>query len=353
MNQSIEQSHARRAPRKQRQRSEFAMERDRDMVARRAAGESLDSIGSSYGVSRERVRQIIQKVGGPSAKRAHIAAANVKAAAKQVERDMFASQYLAVARDLASRGQSLRNVVARLKAIDPKVDEELASSVLRDARIVFSQDWSEDFLSDSALVAAVWFAFGLDYQIPPDAALAVATLDEATIRDVSAALIDQGVDDVERARVLGVVAAARRFATDNAKVTLTGARYEAIRSEQLIAWSLNSTRGTHFWPPNRQTAMARFGGWSETLERAGLRKSKMGRAKGLLKYSAEEYHETAADFVAYADNEGLSTSVDRYAQWRLTERAVGSERPSSAALRNVFGSWSQAIRSAREVDSDA
>lgn len=353
MNQSIEESHTRRAPRKQRQRSELAMERDRDMVARRAAGESLDSIGSSYGVSRERVRQIIQKVGGPSAKQAHNAAAKVKAAAKQVEREMFASQYLSVARDLASKGQSLRNVVARLKAIDPKVDEELAGSVLRDARIVFSQDWSEDFLSDNALVAAVWFAFGLDYQIPPDAALAAATLDEATIRDVSAALMEQGVDDVERARVFGVIAAARKFATDNARVTLTGARYEALRSEQLIAWSLNSARGTHFWPPNRQTAMARFGGWSETLERAGLRKSKMGRAKGLLKYSAEDYHETAADFVAWADNQGVSTSVDRYAQWRSAEGAAGRERPSTAALRNVFGSWSQAIRSAREVVLDA
>lgn len=353
MNPSIEEPQTQKAPRKQRQRSELAMERDRDMVARRAAGESLDSIGSSYGVSRERVRQIIQKVGGPSAKQAHVAAANVKAAAKQVDREVFAAQYLSVARDLASKGRSLRSVVARLKAIDPKVDEDLASSVLRDARIVFSQDWSEDFLSDNALVAAVWFAFGLDYQIPPDAALAMATLDEATIRDVSAALVEQGVGDVERARVFGVIAAARHFATDNAKVTLTGARYEALRSEQLIAWSLNSARGTHFWPPSRQTAMARFGGWSETLERAGLRKSKLGRAKGLLKYSAENYHGAAADFVAWSDDKGVSTSVDRYAHWRSTEAAAGRERPSSAALRNVFGSWSQTIRSAREVDSDA
>lgn len=322
------------------------------MVARREAGESLDSIGSSYGVSRERVRQILQKVGGPTAKQAHTAAANAKAVEKQIQRGRFAERYLEVARGLASKGHSLRTVVARLKAIDPSIDEDLASSVLRDARIVFSQDWSEDFLSDTALVAAVLFAFGLDYQIPPDAALAAAALDETTIRDVTAALVEQGVNEEDRARVLGVIAAARRFAGDNAKVTLTGARYEALRKEQVIEWGLSSARGTHFWPPNRQTPMARFGSWSETLERAGLRKSKLGRAKGLLKYSPEEYHETVEDFVAWADRERTSTSVDRYADWRSTESSAGRERPSSAALRNVFGSWSQAIRSAREVAPD-
>lgn len=40
-------------------------QRARDMCERRAKGETLDSIGASYGVTRERVRQIIAKAGGP------------------------------------------------------------------------------------------------------------------------------------------------------------------------------------------------------------------------------------------------------------------------------------------------
>lgn len=42
-------------------------ERDAAMVARYAAGETLDAIGQSFGITRERVRQIIAKVGGASA----------------------------------------------------------------------------------------------------------------------------------------------------------------------------------------------------------------------------------------------------------------------------------------------
>src|SRR5690606_14666091 len=40
--------------------------RAQDMCERRAAGETLDQIGRAYGVTRERVRQIIKAAGGPT-----------------------------------------------------------------------------------------------------------------------------------------------------------------------------------------------------------------------------------------------------------------------------------------------
>lgn len=42
-------------------------ERDIDIVRRRAAGETLDVIGTSHGITRERVRQILIARGGPTA----------------------------------------------------------------------------------------------------------------------------------------------------------------------------------------------------------------------------------------------------------------------------------------------
>lgn len=322
--------------------------RDQDMVYRRALGESLESIGASYGVSRERVRQIVAKAGGPTAQEAREAALRAKADEEGERRNAFAAEYLPVARQLAAKGNSRRDVIARLKAIDPSIDGVLASSVLREARIVFAQDWANDYTSDRALVAAVWFLFGLDYQIPPDSSLAVRTLDSALISELTVLLDEQGVSDVERARVLGVIAAAQHFAAENPKVSLTGARYGTLRNKQIASWGLKSAKGTHYWPPTRQTVMARFGGWSEALEKVGLRRSKLGRSKGLLKYTADEYQSAAEDFVTWADSRKITPSTDRYREWRDEQAGEARERPSGAALRNIFGSWSQAMRSARE-----
>lgn len=330
-----------------------ASKRDNDMVYRRSLGESLESIGESYGVSRERVRQIIVKAGGPTAQDAHTAARAVRAADEQRERDAFAAQYLLIARELASKGTSRRDVIARLKAIDPSIDEAIASSVLRKARIVFAQDWMDDFMSDRLLVAAVWYLFGLDYQIPADPSLAVKKLDHALISELTEALARQGVHELERARVLGVIAAAQHFATENPKVSITGARYGALRKKQIGAWGLESARGTHYWPPTKQAAMARFGGWSETLLRVGLKRSEFGRSKGLLKYTADEYQGAAMDYVAWADRRDATPSVDRYKEWRQLEADEGRERPSGASLRNIFGSWSKAMRAARECADPA
>ncbi|KQV24814.1 sigma factor-like helix-turn-helix DNA-binding protein [Yonghaparkia sp. Root332] len=322
--------------------------REQDMVFRRALGESLDSIGKSYGVSRERVRQIIVKAGGPTAQDAHRAARSTKSAEGQREREAFAAQYLPIARELASKGTSRRDVIARLKAIDPSIDEVMAGFVLRKARIVFAQDWVDDFMSNRLLVAAVWFLFGLDYQIPADPSLAIKKLDHALISELTEVLARQGVHELERARVLGVIAAAQNFATENPGVSITAARYGVLRKKQVVAWGLESARGTHFWPPTRQAAMARFGGWSETLLRVGLKRSEFGRSKGFLKYTADEYQRAAMDYVAWADRRDATPSVDRYKEWRRLEANEGRERPSGASLRNIFGSWSKAMRAARE-----
>jgi hypothetical protein len=322
--------------------------RDQDMVYRRALGESLESIGTSYGVSRERVRQIIVKAGGPTAQDARQAADAAKAAEEKRQRDAFSARYLEIARELAGKGTSRRDVIARLKAVDPSIDEAMASSVLRKSRIAFAQDWVDEFMSDQLLVAAVWYLFGLDYQIPADPSLALKKLDLALISELTELLQKQGIDDGERTRVLGVIAAAQVFAADNPKVSITGAKYGALRSKQIVAWGLESARGTHYWPPTPQAASARFGGWSETLVKVGLRRSKFGRAKGLLNYTADEYQSAATDYVEWADEREVTPSVERYQEWRQIEAECGRKRPSGAALRNIFGSWSKAIRAARE-----
>jgi len=53
--------------------------RIKDMIARRARGETLDSIASDYKLTRERVRQLIKKAGGPDRSEASAAKAASRA----------------------------------------------------------------------------------------------------------------------------------------------------------------------------------------------------------------------------------------------------------------------------------
>lgn len=59
--------------------------RAQDMCDRRAAGETLEEIGKRYGLSRERVRQIIETVGGPTG--SEVKDLRAKRQAKQVAED--------------------------------------------------------------------------------------------------------------------------------------------------------------------------------------------------------------------------------------------------------------------------
>ena len=91
--------------------------RIRDMIARRSRGETLATIAEVHGVTRERVRQLIKKAGGPSAVVAQVAKSTARHRAdqdllEQVRAAMKAGTFEAskIARQIGSTEQEVMRV---------------------------------------------------------------------------------------------------------------------------------------------------------------------------------------------------------------------------------------------------
>lgn len=94
--------------------------------------------------------------------------------------------------------------------------------------------------------------------------------------------------------------------------------------------------------------MKRFGGWNEALETMGIGLASKGRPKGLVKFTREDYDDAVQGYCFHATAAETKATNDGYASWVKEEIAAGRERPSLASVRNVYGTWSHAVRSVQE-----
>lgn len=320
-----------------------AEERNALMVARYIEGETLDAIGQDYGVTRERVRQIVSKVGGNLAaesrqKRLELAQAAAKAAA-----DQFMASYGDIARAAAAKGSTRAETVARLGMLFPSLNRELAEATLRNSGIRFNGR-SHDIFSKAVLEAGLYYLAGSELGLAPDPHYAATHLDLDLMTEL-AAVLEQGTATAEDiATILAMIGAAKKHIAEHPETTITGSRYDELRDELVPALGWESRRGSTPWPPTRQTLMGRYTYWNTALESVGMAAAKKGRPPGLVKFTDKLYEKAIRDFVADMTRGGLYPSHDRYAEWCAAMNAAGHEHPSPAGLRNYFGSWSAALR---------
>lgn len=93
--------------------------RDEDIRSRLHAGESLEGIGRSYGVTRERIRQIAKLAGVVWARRMDVAherreMMRLARAAERRTRNAIRNDMLARAREMVDRGMSIRQALLRV-----------------------------------------------------------------------------------------------------------------------------------------------------------------------------------------------------------------------------------------------
>ncbi|MDQ0076807.1 sigma factor-like helix-turn-helix DNA-binding protein [Arthrobacter oryzae] len=323
-------------------------QRDAAMVERYADGETLDAIGQSFGITRERVRQIIAKVGGTNAEESRKNRMAAREAATRAAHEAFLAEYGDLAHEMAKRGVTRPDAVLKLQALYPAIDVDLAEEALKGSPILFSKAQVDDIFSQEALAAGIWFLLGSDRSLAPDREWAAVNLDMSLMSELRAALESAEASPDDVATILGVIGAARKHVVENPSASIPGARYQALRDELVGALGLVSRQGAFPWPPTRQTVMKRFGGWNEALEAMGIGTTKQGRSKGLLKFTREDYDDTVRDYCFHASAAETKATYSGYDHWVKQEIAAGRERPSGASVRNIYGTWADALRSVQE-----
>ena len=153
-------------------------ERDLDMTTRYAAGETLDAIGKDHGVSRERVRQIVKKLGGADANHAREKRLEAGHAAHKAMLDQFVMRFRGIATDLAHKGYSRAKTVGRLKTFFPDIDALIADEALADSGIIFDKKTGDNTFSDALIVAGLWYLLGAEFSLAPDLNWAATNLDD-------------------------------------------------------------------------------------------------------------------------------------------------------------------------------
>jgi hypothetical protein len=314
-------------------------------VQRYIDGETLEAIGSDYGVTRERVRQIVTKIGGSLAQDSRQKRLEARQAQAQATADAFMAQYGDAARRIAVQGCTKAQTIARLKFVFPAMDEELADDVLRTANIVFNHE-SQNIFSDAVIKAGVYYLVGVELGLAPDPDYTAVNVDLELMEELAEILKSGTANDDDVATILGIIGAAHHYVADHPDTTITGARYQELRDELVPALGWESRKGSSPWPPTRQTLMSRYKYWNSALESVGLATATLGRSPGLVKFSEAEYQDAIDSFVREMKLLGLHPSVERYGPWAASEKAAGVKRPAEASVRNFFGGWSTAVRAA-------
>lgn len=200
--------------------------------------------------------------------------------------------------------------------------------------------------TDAALVTGYLFLHARAQHWAP-AALAEPALTPAEVLDTAAILARQGMGEAARDPLL--LAAAARAALSRAPVTaLTKTAYDAARDAALEEWGIDRAQRPNVWPATSQTMMSRLGGgyWNAAVGRLGMAPNERGRARGLVRFTAEDYRAAVGDFLAQPPAAGSHSYVG-YEQWQSREVEAGRPRPSGAAVRKYYGSWAAAKQAAR------
>lgn len=322
------------------------LSRDQQIVASYSSGTSMPDLAARFGISRQRIHQIIRRLGGADAETARAVRREVRDERQSAAVQSFLDHYRAVIVDLAASGSSRADIETRFALLLPDTPAIVIRDALARAEVLFDLDVQEYAFPTVAIESAVWYALAHDLKLGADLSIAMHQIDLAEAREVAAVLDQQGLGAEVRAKILIMIANARAYAVDNRAVTISRKRYDEIRREVLDDLGLVSAQGIMPWPPTCQTVLKRLGGgyWREALQNIGLVPDERGRERGLLRFTEDDYDNAVVDFLARANVTGIAQTRGAYRDWVESEDRAGRRRPSAESVCLRYTSWTNAKR---------
>lgn len=323
-------------------------ERDDKMVRLYADGVPITRLAERFGISRQRVDQILKSRGAVSAAEARQARVRKQAWDLRDAAENFLGSYADIIASLAASGTTRAQLEAKFSLLDGEVSADVVAEALRMSRTVFDVNREEYIFPRAAVEAAVFYMIARNEGIVGDVSSALRELTLEEMHEISSALEDAGLPPVVVKRILLMVAGARRGLTERPDLTISKQAYDAERRIAVDDLGLESGRGLRAWPPTSQTIMKRLGGgyWKDALVELGVSVSARGRSRGLLRFDESDYSGAMREFIQHCADIAGPDTFEAYEVWVGREDRAGRQRPSGPAMRNFYGSWINAKRAA-------
>jgi len=312
---------------------------------------SLQEIGSRFGITRERTRQILRQFGASEANEIREARRLEKKKLEGRRVKEILENSITVIKALYDSGATKTHAVNMLATLFGNYDRAEILIAVEKSQLRFQQATVAPKFSDEFLLAAVHWVLGVRNDLLAEREETVALIEEDLLTEFLAHAEEGLIPEIPIEEILRRVAGARIEIGSSALLALSHAAYEETR---IAVWESEGWAGgtEAYWPPTKQTVMKRLGGgyWNDAMAAIGVSASvRKGRPRGLLLYSDSDYHGAIRDFYWHRVDLGLPPTQSAYEDWVKGEQREGAKRPSAMSVRNYFGNWARVVQVAQQA----
>ena len=312
---------------------------------------TLEEIGSKFGITRERTRQILRQLGAAEAgeirdKRRLEKEANEKVIARKV-----LEESISVIKALYDAGATKAHAIDLLASLYVDYDRETIQLAIDKSKLRFAQVTVTPKFSDDFIRAATYWVLALQHDFLATREEVAVSISHELLSEILGHVQQGLMPDYSAEEILRRIAGGKRALDSGATITLTHASYEETR---LQVWAAEGWAGSGepYWPPTKQTVMKRLGNgyWKDAMQSIGVAPAgRQGRARGLLVYTEQDYEKAIVDYYWERAQSGLTPTHLGYEEWVKSQQIQGDQRPSAVSIRNFFGSWTRAIQVAQQA----